>query len=36
MATEGLEKAEPGKTDWVKQVRADLRAEKAAEKEAQK
>ncbi len=35
MATEGLEKAEPRKTDWVRQVRADLKAEKA-EKEQQK
>ena len=33
MATEGLEKAEPRKTDWVKQVRADLKAEKAEKAE---
>lgn len=33
MATEGLEQAEPRKTDWVKQVRADLKAEKAEKAE---
>ena len=33
MSDEGLERGEPEKTDWVKQVRADLREEKKAEKE---
>ncbi len=33
MATENLTKEEPQNTDWVKQVRKDLREEKKAEKE---